>query len=198
LTTTSNAVTGPATETVSYSYNGAGYGGDGSAANPPYYGEITLTPPANYGGNVSNGAAASIFIVPLFGLVDQASPYESGYASVTFTESGQEITGFATQYNPPTGAPADGSGYTVDASTCISDGVVASVGMPTYTPGVGISFAITSGGVAGSCTIDLSDNGTSAGADAATISVTNNVPSDAQTLTVPSPGATHTPDARKR
>jgi hypothetical protein len=198
LTTTSMAVTDPANETVSYTYNGEGYSGDGTTTNPPYYGEITLTPPTNYGGNVSNGNAASLFIVPFFGFVDQTSSYESGTAAVTFTDSGQSINGYGTQYSPPSGAPTDGSGYTVDASTCISDGVVSSVSTPAYTPGVGISFSITSGDVAASCSITLSDNGTNAGADTATISVTNTVPSDAQTLTVPSPGATHTPDARRR
>jgi hypothetical protein len=189
LTTTSNAVTNPTSESVSYAYNGNGYSGDGTTNNPPYYGEITLTPPTGYAGNVSNGAAASLFIVPFFGFVDQSSSYRSDTASVAFTASGQTITGYAAQYHPPTGAATDGSGYTVDASSC---GSIASVGAPAYTPGLGISFTITAGSTGGSCTLTLSDNGTAAGADTTAISISNTVATPSPN---PSPTTSSVPPA---
>jgi len=183
LTTTSTAVTSAPTETVSYAYDGAGEGGNGTASDPPYYGQITLSPPASYGGFDSNGYAASLFIVPFFGFVDASSAYASGTASVAFTASGQSITGFATQYHPPSAAPGDGSGYTVDASSCGSgDSSIASVGTPTYTVGVGIAFPITAGSTSGTCTITLSDDGTATGADTATIDISNTTPGNASSV----------------
>jgi hypothetical protein len=190
LTTTSTAVTDPTSESVSYAYNGDGYGGDGTSNNPPYYGEITLTAPTSYAGFNSNGSAASLFIVPLFGVVDQNSPYATGPASVSFAP-GQSITGFATQFHPPSIAPADGSGYSVDASSC---GSIATVGPSSYTAGIGISFTIAAGSAGGTCTLTLSDNGTSAGADTATITVTNTATTSSPSPS-PSPTASDVPVA---
>ena len=199
VTSTSTAVTGPASEGVDYSYTGNGSPGNGTT-QAPYYGVLALTAPADYSGFVSlmdTGVnyAGTLYVVPLFGLVDPTSPYADAASSSTvdFTASGKTVTAYAAQYALPTSA----TGYSVDDAAC-SDASIASVDQTTLVanpanPGYGDEFTITSGTAPGPCTITISDGG----GDTASITV-NNTSTTSNNITVPTPGPTFSPNAKKR
>ena len=72
------AIADPTTEGIAFAYNGGGASGDGSTANPPYYGLIGATGPSGYAGNVSatvgeTAYAATAYVVPFFAIVDQST-----------------------------------------------------------------------------------------------------------------------------
>lgn len=195
ITSTSTAVTGPPSEAVNYAYDGNGSAGTG-ASDAPYYGVVTLSEPTDYSGYTSStfgdtNYAGTLYVVPLFGLVDQTSQYKDSTSpsTVDFTGPNESIAAYTKQFAPPTGA----TGYTIDHSACddAGSGAIATFTAPaagTY----GQTYTISSGPLAGSCTVNLTDGA----GDTATITVNNG--STSATIPVPSPGPVYSPNAKVR
>ncbi len=193
-----SAVTDTGTEGVSFSYTGEGASGDGTAANPPYYGLIALADTTGYDGATSPASpasgpyAATAFVVPFFGFVNTASENAAAVDAthVSFTSSSQSATLDAVQYH----LPDNSTGYTATLNSCttsLGGAPIVAVSAPTALD-YGASFSLTPGSGSGACTVTLSDG---VAADNVTIDVTNDA-SGAVGVTVPSPCPTLIPDAR--
>ncbi len=169
IATTATAVSNPSSESVPYSYNGLGSGGDGVSI-PPYYGVLALSTPTAYSGStvqVGSASYASVaYVVPFFGFVDTTSPFATDATDVSFVSPSNSITVYAAQYH----APDNATGYAADTSSCGSGATaIATASGPSPNPGYGALFTLSAGSSSGTCSVVLSDGA----GDSATIAVTS-------------------------
>ena len=216
------AVTSGATDTFTVDYNGESDPGvpqpgptapsAAPAAAPPGFGMVNLSAPQGYVGYSSYGSAATEYLEPFFPAVDQNSPYQSGAASVSFTQPGQPIAGYGIQANMNSGS----AGYFVDDSDCSKNATYADIAdvsnqgpntIAGYSVVFGTTFSITAGSptllsgdtTTPTCTIRVYDDSptapSSGSVDEADIAVTYTP--NGSNLTI-NPGTPGTPNARKR
>ncbi len=112
--------------------------------------------------------AAVAYVVPFFGIVDPANTTNrTAPSNVRFGAASQTVNLYALQHHLPDGS----SGDTIDTSAFGSgaSAIVTPSGPTSLAAGNGASYALTSTGVTGSCTVVLGD-GTG---DTASIAVTD-------------------------
>ena len=194
LASPSPTIVDPTTEGIAFSYAGGGTSGDGSAANPPYFGLIGVTGPSGYAGHTSatigsTAYAATAYVMPFFAIVDQSTKNAAATdaSDVSFTTPSDSVNVLAVQYHLPTNS----TGYTIDTSACGSI-ASASAGTPLAS-GYGESFTLTPGTQSGQCVVTLSDGV----GDTGTINVTSTA-AGASTITVPCASPTLAPDVQRR
>jgi hypothetical protein len=196
-------VASPASEAASFAYSGVGDAGVPASGETneaaPYYAVIALGEPAGYGGFTSatianTNYAAATYLVP-FNVVFSTNTNTtdgSGNPEYVLTGPTQSVSGYTSQFHPPTGAASPavtGTNQTI-STTCGSGGTAAdsSAGpIATITQQLwdyGVEFSISPTTYYGTCTVTFTDvpgSPGSAGSDTRTITITSSAPQQTPT-----------------